>query len=138
MRHDAVQDLDRRAGDGKARRIEPHGVQGTGARINQVPGRQVLCGVALHNRTLLSCIQRADDDLRVVERLQIRGLHGEQNRPPAREELRPAVRHLIGAWLDGGQRFGLSSAIGDTEQAPTDRRRKGNRAVVGPCGAPYP
>ena len=81
MCDDRVSDLDGCAGDGKPRRIEPHGVQGSGARVDQVPGRQILRGVALRHRMLLSCIQRPDHDLRVVERLQVGGFHGEEDAP---------------------------------------------------------
>ena len=135
MRDDSIDDLDRRAGDSEPSEVERHGVQSARAREDQVSCGQIPRRIALRHCVLLSRLQRAHDDLRVVERLQVGGLHRVKDRLAARQEMRPAMCSLVGACVDDGQRFGFAAAIGNTEQARTGRGRERNHSVVGPGSA---
>ena len=48
--------------------IEPHGVQSSCPRENQMPGRHILRGISLRHRVLFAGLQRPHDDLRIVQR----------------------------------------------------------------------
>jgi len=129
---ESVGNLDGPAADCKPLRIEAHGVQGDGARDHEMPGRKVLRRGALRHRALFAGSQRSRDDLRVVERLQVRRLHGVEDGIATRQQMRPSMSRLTRAPVDARQRPRLAAPFVDTEQTPTGRRGEGDGAVVTP------